>query len=138
MELAGSVAALIAALARRTGAPQSFVDEVRNLFRAKGISLEREAGPYVGAIVETFEREAAVRRHASAAREQLGRLQGRLGELREACREQFARLTELRGDIERAALRIAHLASALDSGAPRSQVLVVRGGFAVPGPRDVQ
>ena len=125
-------------MARRTGAPRSFVEEVQALFRAKGIPLEHDAGPYAAAIVETFVREAAIRQHTSVAREQLGELQGRLSELRDTCREQVARLTELRSDIERAAVRLAHLVSVLQAGAPRPHVLVVRGGFPVRGPREFQ
>jgi hypothetical protein len=48
-------------LARLTGAPDSFVAQVRQLFTRKGISLEEDATPYVRALEEAFVREESIR-----------------------------------------------------------------------------
>lgn len=83
----------IHALAADSGAPASFVAKIRALFEGKGISLERRAGPYLGALREAFRREESLRRVSQQsqgvlerAREDLSRLDSQwerqLGELR--------------------------------------------------------
>ncbi len=57
-------------LARLTGAPATFVEQVRSLFVGKGISLSSDAQPFLGALDEAFRREENVR--ASSARTQPG------------------------------------------------------------------
>lgn len=61
----------IECLARLTGAPLSFVDQVRLLFRSKGISLESEVAPFVEALDEAFRREENIRCTAQQARRNL-------------------------------------------------------------------
>jgi hypothetical protein len=51
----------IECLARLTGAPKSFVCQVRNLFCGKGIGLDSDALPYVAALEEAFTREECIR-----------------------------------------------------------------------------
>jgi len=71
-DLVPSLDASIAALAADSGAPPSFVVKVRALFEGKGISLERSARPYLGALREAFRREESLRRLAE--RHDLSRL----------------------------------------------------------------
>jgi hypothetical protein len=62
-----SIAKQIDCLARLTGAPTSFVDQVRELFTRKGISLEEDSSPYVRALEEAFIREESIRASAQQA-----------------------------------------------------------------------
>jgi hypothetical protein len=64
----------IECLARLTGAPQSFVMQVKGLFSNKGISLDSDAGPYVDALEEAFRREERIRQTSQRARENLSRV----------------------------------------------------------------
>jgi len=63
-----SIAEQIECLARLTGAPTSFVDQVRDLFTRKGISLGEDAAPYVRALEEAFIREESIRASAEQTR----------------------------------------------------------------------
>jgi len=65
----------IECLARLTGAPVSFVEQVRSLFVSKGISLDSEAKPFLTALDEAFRREENVRRNSTLARQSISRLQ---------------------------------------------------------------
>ena len=55
-------------LARLTGAPATFVEQVRSLFVGKGISLSSEAQPFLGALDEAFRREENVRMTSAKAK----------------------------------------------------------------------
>lgn len=55
-------------LATLTGAPGSFVDQVRALFTRKGISLDEDCTPYLRALEEAFIREESIRAGADTAR----------------------------------------------------------------------
>ena len=70
----GTIAEHIDTLARLTGAPESFVLQVRELFSRKGIPLEADAAPYVEALEEAFVREERIR--ASSRRIALGSTSG--------------------------------------------------------------
>jgi hypothetical protein len=70
-----TIAEHIECLARLTGAPASFVDQVRSLFVGKGISLDSEAKPFLGALDEAFRREENVRTSNVKATSKLSRLQ---------------------------------------------------------------
>jgi hypothetical protein len=63
-----SIAEQIDCLARMTGAPTSFVDQVRQLFTGKGISLADDSAPYVRALEEAFIREESIRASAEQTR----------------------------------------------------------------------
>ena len=63
-----SIADHIDCLARLTGAPRSFVLQVKDLFGRKGISLETDASPYLAALEEAFRREESIRTSARRAR----------------------------------------------------------------------
>jgi len=65
----------IRALARATGAPGSFVEQVRALFVTKGISLDEEAAPFLDALDEAFRREARIRLDAQRTQAHLARIE---------------------------------------------------------------
>jgi len=62
-------------LARLTGAPATFVEQVRSLFVGKGISLKSEAQPFLGALDEAFRREENVRANAAKAQNSFSQMQ---------------------------------------------------------------
>ncbi len=68
----------IESLARLTGAPESFVCQVRNLFSGKGITLQTDASPYIAALEEAFTREESIRNSTRRARHNLSRVQSNL------------------------------------------------------------
>ena len=79
-----SIGDQINCLARLTGAPDSFVGQVRDLFVRKGIPLESDATPYLRALEEAFVREETIRTTARTARKSVTELKGsvkKLGEL---------------------------------------------------------
>ena len=63
-----TIADHIDCLARLTGAPRSFVLQVKDLFSRKGISLDADASPYLSALEEAFRREESIRASAKQAR----------------------------------------------------------------------
>ena len=65
---AKSIRDQIDCLAKLTGAPESFVEQVRDLFTRKGISLDDDSSPYVRALEEAFIREESIRVGTIAAR----------------------------------------------------------------------
>jgi len=69
-----SIADHIDCLARLTGAPQSFVLQVKELFSRKGIPLETDAEPYIAALEEAFRREESIRASARCARRNIASL----------------------------------------------------------------
>ncbi len=71
----------IQCLARLTGAPDSFVVQVRELFNRKGISLEDDAAPYIKALEEAFVREERIRTSSARARQELAQLHESFTEL---------------------------------------------------------
>ena len=70
-----SIEQQIDCLARLTGAPESFVNQVRQLFNSKGISLDDDAEPFVPALEEAFRREESIRCSTHRARQNLSKLQ---------------------------------------------------------------
>jgi len=71
-----SIADHIDCLARLTGAPVTFIDQVRALFMSKGISLDTLADPFISALDEAFRREETIRMTAYRARQNLSTMQG--------------------------------------------------------------
>jgi hypothetical protein len=79
----------IECLARMTGAPDSFVDQVRTLFSSKGISLEDDATPYVSALDEAFTREECIRSTTYRAHKSVVKLQSDFSRIGKAYVEQM-------------------------------------------------
>lgn len=86
----------ISCLAQLTGAPQTFVMQVRELFSRKGIPLESDAGPYLKALEEAFKREESIRCTTQRARDNIQRLQKNFNRIGEAYVKQLAELKKLR------------------------------------------
>ncbi len=59
----------ILCLARLTGASETFVGEVRALFKRRGISLDAEVAPFLTALEDAFLREERMRTQALALAE---------------------------------------------------------------------
>ncbi len=91
-----SIGSQIDCLARLTGAPDSFVEQVRSLFLTKGLSLEDAVAPYLDALEEAFRREEMIRRSTGRARESLSRLNHQFNRLGDAYRRQIEELKRMR------------------------------------------
>lgn len=87
-----SIADQIECLARLTGAPESFVGQVRSLFSTKGISLDEDATPYLKALEDAFRREENIRANAQRARENVDLLRERFSKIGAAYAENFSKL----------------------------------------------
>ena len=79
-------------LARLTGAPVSFIEQVKLLFSRKGISLETDGEPFIGALEEAFRREENIRASTVRARENLDQIRGNFDRIGKAYVEQLGRL----------------------------------------------
>jgi mannitol-1-phosphate/altronate dehydrogenase len=91
-----SIADQIDCLARLTGAPQSFVLQVKLLFSRKGIPLNSDATPYVKALEEAFKREENIRTTAQRARQNIRKLQSNFNKIGNAYVRQLEELKRLR------------------------------------------
>ena len=101
-QLPPSIADEIESLARLTGAPQSFVIQVKDLFSRKGISLDSDASPYVKALEEAFRREENIRSTAARAKENLSKLHSNFDKIGKAYVKQLGELKEARNRLKRA------------------------------------
>lgn len=79
-------------LARLTGAPGSFVQQVRALFTSKGISLDTDAKPFLRALEEAFRREETIRAGSAHAKSQIVRLRENFRRVGKAYVEQLSQL----------------------------------------------
>lgn len=93
----------ITCLARLTGAPGSFVDQVRSLFTSKGISLETDATPFLRALEEAFKREETLRAGSMHAKDQVLRLRENFRRVGQAYVEQLSQLKKTRSSPQRQA-----------------------------------
>ena len=87
-----SIGEQIDSLAQLTGAPESFVDQVRDLFAKTGISLEEDATPYLRALEEPFIREESIRASTERAQESVCRTSQQFDQVGKAYVEQIERL----------------------------------------------
>ena len=94
-----SLAEQISCLAQLTGAPETFVVQVKELFSRKGIRLDSDAGPYLKALEEAFKREESIRYSTERARDNIKRLQSNFNRIGEAYVKQLAALKKLRGGV---------------------------------------
>lgn len=152
MGIADTIEARIRQLARETGAPETFIEQVRNLFTTKGISLAEDSTPYVGALQEAFRREERIRKDTLVARENLGRLQQHFRHVGSTYRRQVDRLRKVQRTLEearggkrrrrRSAVAGASASSASSSSSASSKGFVTRVQRddlpMVPGPDEVQ
>ena len=87
----------IECLARLTGAPGSFVEQVRALFTGKGISLDTDATPFLKALEEAFRREENIRASSTRAKSQLARLRDNFRKVGQAYVDQLSQLRRVQG-----------------------------------------
>lgn len=92
-----SIAEHIECLARLTGAPISFVDQVRSLFTTKGISLDTTAAPFLEALEEAFRREERIRNNSYRLRQNLSKLQENFKRIGRAYVNHLDQIVEARG-----------------------------------------
>jgi hypothetical protein len=145
-----SIGGQIECLARLTGAPETFVEQVRALFLNKGISLDEEVAPYVAALEEAFLRERKIRSSTGKARQNLQRLQNQFNRLGDAYRKQLGQLKEIRRSLEAySQVRADQQARGRKKKVRPTVVVSVRrpsvvtrpqrdGRSMVPGPEDLQ
>lgn len=141
-----SIAEQIESLARLTGAPESFVDQVRELFTRKGISLDEDSAPYMKALEEAFIREESIRASARQARTAMTAPGTDFRKIGKVYVQQLERLR--RAQAGRRGRRRASGSSETDTEkpavevGPSSQGLVTRQQNEdlpmVPGPEDLQ
>jgi hypothetical protein len=91
-----TLAEQIQCLAQLTGAPVSFVIQVKELFSRKGISLDADAEPYLKALEEAFRREETIRCTTERARTNIRKLQDNFNRIGDAYVKQLAELRRLR------------------------------------------
>ncbi len=96
----------IACLAKLTGAPVSFVEQVRALFTAKGISLDTDATPFLQALEEAFRREESIRASSLRARDQILKLRDNFRKVGKAYVDQLSQLRQLQGTLKRQSDRL--------------------------------
>ena len=87
----------IACLAQLTGAPKSFVLQVKELFSRKGIRLDSDAAPYLKALEEAFRREENIRTTTEKARNNIRKLQDNFNKIGKAYVRQLSELKKMRG-----------------------------------------
>jgi hypothetical protein len=137
-DLLCSLDASIAALATDSGAPASFVAKIRALFEGKGISLERQAGPYLGALREAFRREESLRRVSQRSQVVLERARDDLGRLDSQWERQLGQLRELQRSLR---LQSRRLRDGVQTLQPPERTVMCPGSVElpfVPGPDAVQ
>jgi len=101
-----TIAEHIQCLARLTGAPVSFVDQVKQLFERKGISLHDDASPYLDALEEAFRREQSIRATTVRARQSVTRMQDNFQRIGRAYVEQLSQLKRLRSSLQDQSTRL--------------------------------
>lgn len=130
-------------LAGETGAPDSFVQRIRELFSSKGIELDCDCSPYIAALEHAFRREQSIRLSALQTRENLERLQRQLDHFNQACRRQLNRMQTFRvtfgrqepalpAEVETKEIELVESSDSGESRKSRSRSIVV------PGPKDLQ
>ena len=89
----------IECLARLTGAPASFVGQVKSLFATKGISLAEDATPYLTALEEAFRREESIRANSQRARESVSRVENSFNTVGREYVKQLDRLKQVQSSL---------------------------------------
>jgi hypothetical protein len=101
-----TIAEQIECLARLTGAPQSFVCQVKDLFYKKGIALTSDAAPYLTALEEAFKREEAIRTNAQRARQNIHRLATNFNKIGRSYVRQLEQLKKIQSDLHEQGKRL--------------------------------
>ncbi len=96
----------IECLARLTGAPESFTDQVQQLFTRKGITLDSDASPYVKALEEAFQREESIRYNSLRFRRDLAQVQQGFEKVGQSYVKQVEQLRKIRRSLQERANRL--------------------------------
>jgi hypothetical protein len=144
----GDLDTRIAEMALETGAPVAFVDKVRALFERKGISLRRDASPYLVALREAFRREEHIRRTGGRGCEPVVHVRDDGASGANRWERHLTQLRDLRETLRRQSRRLAegmqgpHGTKAKPPQTRRLDGLVLSPGSVelpfVPGPEDLQ
>jgi hypothetical protein len=94
-------------LAKLTGAPESFVLQVRELFSKKGIPLDSDASPYLRALEEAFKREENIRANARRARRSISKLADNFDKIGKSYVRQLEHLKRIQSSLQEQELRAA-------------------------------
>jgi len=101
-----TIAEQIECLARLTGAPQSFICQVKELFTRKGITLDSSATPYLKALEEAFQREESIRASSRQARQSVARIHDNMERLGKTYVRQVEHLKKVRSSLQEQAGRL--------------------------------
>lgn len=96
----------IQCLARVTGAPHSFIDQVRSLFTSKGIPLASRAQPFISALDEAFRREEHIRASSHTVQNQLARIRENFRRVGRAYVDQLSQLRRLHSSVQEQSRRL--------------------------------
>lgn len=142
-----SISDHIECLAKLTGAPLSFVAQVRSLFLNKGISLDAEAGPFITALEEAFRREESVRATSSRARQNIEQLSDNFKRVGQSYVSQLSRLEKAKSKLQERSRELQQQAS----GGGNMMHVTIKGDHRtfvtrqvreelpmVPGPKELQ
>ncbi len=140
----------IQCLARLTGAPHTFIDQVRSLFTSKGIPLISEARPFIKALDEAFRREEHIRASSHTVQHQLTRIRENFRKVGRAYVDQLSQLRRLHSSVQEQSRRLRKKPPSIRQGRETSRVMIkgdhrsfvtspVREQIPmVPGPKDQQ
>ncbi|MDQ7007292.1 MAG: hypothetical protein Q9Q40_08670 [Acidobacteriota bacterium] len=103
---AQTVAELMEALARQTGASRRFVESIRLVFAQRGVLPHDPAEPYFDAIVDTFRREEALEAQRVRSAAALEKMQRALVTWERCQRELVARLLAIGEGLDARARRL--------------------------------
>ena len=113
----------IECLGRLTGAPASFVDQVKQLFIKKGITLDTAATPYLTALEEAFQREESIRANALRTRNEVSRMQQGFEKIGASYMQQVEQLKKIRSVLQEQAKQLKGKLAAK----PRSRPVAIQG-----------
>ena len=148
-----SIEAQIDCLARLTGAPGTFVEQVRQLFVRKGISLQDDATPYIPALEQAFRREETVRNSAKKTQKNLDEVQQHFKQIGQSYKKQIDQLKKIRQSLQKTARTLPGGVATSSAPAPKGKKRVLiatkrptvvtspqrdRAFPMVPGPKEVQ
>jgi len=136
-----TIADHIESLARLTGAPRSFVCQVKDLFSRKGISLESDASPYLRALEEAFKREEAIRTSAHRARRNIARLAENFNRIGRTYVRQLEELRKIQSGLQGRAADLPPRQASSRGAAKRRSFMVPQVSdhlLMVPGPEEDQ
>ncbi len=138
----------IECLARLTGAPDSFVDQVKCLFSNKGIDLDDNASPYLDALEDAFRREESIRCSSFRARENIAKLQHNFQKVGKAYVKQISQLKKIQSSLQEQSRRLRRASGRVRSNKTH---VTIKGDHRtyvtrperddlpmVPGPKEVQ